>query len=277
MLGFSDGFLTRRKREGNFFPITRVIEESLESWRLFKTESELGIEEWYWPLQRRIITRKCLKVGGSFICIWIAGEFFYSIQLIFFHPPYRDTSARQSCPLLSIIPDPVACLPPRGCAPKLSLPFKPTSTLWKKGKWSFGAPWSGKISVLPSNEPRNPDGDDDDASGRWNAKVRLDTENRCKERVSLNERFPISTKIFTLFEQIISREIRRHAHNFSSNTLSFPRRGESEVNWSFLFLFPFLFILNRKCSRTYEIAFGESDLAKTKDPLLRQTFLKVSL
>lgn len=110
MLGFLDGFLTRRKREGNFFPITRVIEESLESWRLFKTESELGIEEWYWPLQRRIITRKCLKVGGSFICIWIAGEFFYSIQLIFFHPPYRDTSARQSCPLLSIIPDPVlAC------------------------------------------------------------------------------------------------------------------------------------------------------------------------
>lgn len=83
MLGFSDGFLTRRKREGNFFPITRVIEESLESWRLFKIESELGIEEWYWPLQRRIITRKCLKVGGSFICIWIAGEFLFHPAHIF--------------------------------------------------------------------------------------------------------------------------------------------------------------------------------------------------
>lgn len=110
MLGFSDGFLTRRKREGNFFPITRVIEESLESWRLFKIESELGIEEWYWPLQRRIITRKCLKVGGSLSFASESRVNFYSIQLIFFHPPYRDTSARQSCPLLSIIPDPVlAC------------------------------------------------------------------------------------------------------------------------------------------------------------------------
>lgn len=206
--------------------------------------------------------------------------------IFLFHPAHIFPSSVSWYECAAKLPAPInhpgsRCLPPRGCAPKLSLPFKPTSTLWKKGKWSFGAPWSGKISVLPSSEPRNPDDDyddgDDDASGRWNAKVRLDTENRCKERVSLNERFPISTKIFTLFEQIISREIRRHAHNFSSNTLSFPRRGESEVNWSFLFLFPFLFILNRKCSRTYEIAFGESDLAKTKDPLLRQTFLKVSL
>lgn len=275
MLGFSDGFLTRRKREGNFFPITRVIEESLESWRLFKIESELGIEEWYWPLQRRIITRKCLKVGGSFICIWIAGEFL-------FHPAHIFPSSVSWYECAAKLPAPInhpgsRCLPPRGCAPKLSLPFKPTSTLWKKGKWSFGAPWSGKISVLPSSEPRNPDddyddGDGDDASGRWNAKVRLDTENRCKERVSLNERFPISTKIFTLFEQIISREIRRHAHNFSSNTLSFPRRGESEVNWSFLFLFPFLFILNRKCSGLTKLRLEKVTWRRRKIPSSARLF-----
>lgn len=131
--------------------------------------------------------------------------------IFLFHPAHIFPSSVSWYECAAKLPAPInhpgsrACLPPRGCAPKLSLPFKPTSTLWKKGKWSFGAPWSGKISVLPSNEPRNPDGDDDDASGRWNAKVRLDTENRCKERVSLSRKisnlhqniYPIRANYFT--------------------------------------------------------------------------------
>lgn len=72
---------------------------------------------------------------------------------------------------------------------------------------------------------------------------------------------PISTKIFTLFE-LFHAKCRGIYTIF--RRIFCPRRGESGQIDSFFPLFSFS---RPKMQRTCEIAFGESDLAKTKDPI----------